>query len=233
LQNALIMDTLVILSGAGISAESGIQTFRDSGGLWEGHRVEDVASPEGFKKNPQLVLDFYNIRRNNVVHAIPNKAHETITSLQQHYNVKVITQNIDDLHERAGNTFVTHLHGEITKCQDVHYGDITYPYDKDLRVGDLSPKGYQLRPFIVWFGEAVPKLYEAIEIVKQADVLVVVGTSLQVYPAASLVNYTKPHCKCFIIDKHIPNRSGIGNFTAIEETASVGMRQLFEQLVKP
>ncbi len=226
------MDTLVILSGAGISAESGIQTFRDSGGLWEGHKVEDVASPEGFANNPQLVLDFYNIRRNNVIDAKPNKAHEAITRLQQYYNVKVVTQNIDDLHERAGNTYVTHLHGEITKCRDVQHEEITYLYDKDLHVGDLSPNGYQLRPFIVWFGEAVPKLHEAIEIVKQADVLVVVGTSLQVYPAASLVNYTKQHCKCFIIDKHIPSNTDIGNFTAIEEVASIGMQQLFEQLVQ-
>jgi NAD-dependent deacetylase len=225
------MGTLVILSGAGISAESGIQTFRDTGGLWEGHRVEDVASPEGFEANPQLVLDFYNLRRHNVLEAQPNKAHTIITSLQQHFNVKVVTQNIDDLHERAGNTQVTHLHGEIVKCRDVRYENITYPYDKDLKLGDLSPEGYQLRPFIVWFGEQVPMLSEAVEIVKQADILVVVGTSLQVYPAAGLVNYTKPGCTCFVVDKHIPNNTDIDGFTAIEAPASEGMQQLYNRLV--
>ncbi|WP_366184271.1 NAD-dependent deacylase [Flavobacterium ovatum] len=199
---------LVILSGAGMSAESGIKTFRDSDGLWEGHNVLDVATPEGWNKNTELVLDFYNQRRKQLLEVEPNLGHLTLAELEKDYDVKIITQNVDDLHERAGSTAVLHLHGELLKVRSVKNENDIQDWRGDLILGDLDAKGNQLRPHIVWFGEAVPALEEAIEIVENADYLVVIGTSLQVYPAAGLIDFTKPNCLLFYIDPKpasIPN----------------------------
>lgn len=226
------MKHIVILTGAGISAESGIQTFRDSDGLWEGHNVQDVASPEGFKRNPKMVLDFYNLRRHSALNAEPNAAHKIITSLQAYFKVTVITQNIDDLHERAGNTNVVHLHGEITKCRSTKNELKTYAYNKDLALGDVAPDGGQLRPFIVWFGEQVPMMETAARIATTADIFMVVGTSLQVYPAASLINFASARSSKFIVDKKIPKDDALKNFTVIEEPATTGMQKAKEIIMK-
>ncbi|GAA7359989.1 NAD-dependent deacylase [Helicobacter pylori] len=180
------MKNLVILSGAGISAESGIKTFRDADGLWEGHDIMEVASPYGWKKNPQKVLDFYNQRRRQLFEVYPNKAHKALAQLEKHYQVNIITQNVDDLHERAGSSCVLHLHGELLSVRSEKDPDLVYRWEKDLNLGDLAKDKSQLRPDIVWFGEAVPLLEEAISLVKQAHLLIIIGTSLQVYPAASL-----------------------------------------------
>lgn len=191
---------LVVLTGAGISKESGIDTFRDSGGLWEKHDIRDVASPEGFANNPELVLNFYNARRRQLGSVEPNSAHYFLKELESCYDVTVITQNVDDLHERAGSTHIIHLHGELTKMRseldEVH----TFPYEDDIRVGDLAPDGGQLRPHIVWFGEMVPEMDRAIEATEQADIFLVIGTSLQVYPAAGLVNAVEFGKKIIVID---------------------------------
>src|ERR1700704_2736422 len=184
---------IVVLTGAGISAESGLKTFRDSDGLWEGHNIEDVATPRAWKKNPQLVLDFYNLRRRNVTEAKPNAAHYGLAELQQNYDVSIITQNIDDLHERAGSTKVLHLHGEIFKmCSELNRS-IVSNIRGDIKLGDLAEDGSQYRPDIVWFEEPVPMIEEAIPVVQSADIFVVVGTSLVVYPAAGLVNFAPRH----------------------------------------
>lgn len=223
------MQNLVVLSGAGISAESGLKTFRDSDGLWEGHDVYEVASPLGWKKNPQLVLDFYNMRRRDVANAQPNDAHIALAMLEKKYHVTIITQNIDDLHERGGSKNIIHLHGEIKKCRSVLNPTLYFPYEEDLAVGDTAPDGGQLRPHIVWFGEDVPMMGLAAEITSQADIFIVVGTSLQVYPAASLTAYIPSHCKAYIIDKHIPKLNS--QFTAIEQSASSGVVQLVQDLL--
>jgi len=178
---------LVVLTGAGISAESGLKTFRDSDGLWEGYDVYEVATPRGFKANPELVLNFYNERRKDVAKALPNPAHIQLAELEDFFDVHIITQNIDDLHERGGSTQVTHLHGEIFKMRSIANTEKTYPIHGDIHVGDLAEDGTQLRPFIVWFEEEVPMIEKAAEIVRNADIFVVIGTSLQVYPAASLI----------------------------------------------
>ncbi len=180
---------VVILTGAGISAESGIQTFRDANGLWEGHDVMEVASPEGFKKNPELVLDFYNQRRRQLLQVKPNTAHKKLVALEKKYNVSIITQNVDDLHERAGSKDVLHLHGELLKARSTNNPNLVYDCKIDINIGDLCENNSQLRPHIVWFGEAVPLFEKAIEIIADADILVIIGTSMQVYPAASLVQY--------------------------------------------
>ncbi|GAA6909688.1 NAD-dependent deacylase [Helicobacter pylori] len=185
------MKNLVILSGAGISAESGIKTFRDADGLWEGHDIMEVASPYGWKKNPQKVLDFYNQRRRQLFEVYPNKAHKALAKLEKHYQVNIITQNVDDLHERAGSSCILHLHGELLSVRSEKDPNLVYRWEKDLNLGDLAKDKSQLRPDIVWFGEAVPLLKEAISLVKQAHLLIIIGTSLQVYPAASL--YTHAH----------------------------------------
>lgn len=191
----------VVLSGAGISAESGLRTFRDGDGLWEEHRVEDVATPEAFARDPELVLRFYNERRAQVRQAQPNPAHLALAALEERAEVQIVTQNIDDLHERAGSTRVLHLHGEILKARSVADAHTLYELaDRDIALGDLAPDGAQLRPHVVWFGEAVPALEQAIPLVARADVLLVVGTSLAVYPAASLVHYTAPHCRTIVVD---------------------------------
>lgn len=198
------MQHVVVLTGAGISAESGLRTFRDSDGLWEGYDVSKVATPQGFEVNPELVLRFYNERRNDILIAQPNEAHKLLAQLQEKYNVTIITQNIDDLHERAGSKHIIHLHGQITKMRSVLTDATLYPYDKDITVGELAEDGTQLRPHIVWFGEAVPKIEEAIDIIQTADIVVIIGTSLQVYPAAGLVNYAPANTPIYVIDKVIP-----------------------------
>lgn len=201
--------SLVVLSGAGMSAESGIATFRGSDGLWEGHRVEEVASPEGFAANPDLVLDFYNQRRRQVVAASPNEGHQALARLERIFDVHVVTQNVDDLHERGGSTNVMHLHGEIRKARSVADETLVVPIDgTELNVGDCGLDGAQLRPHIVWFGEAVPLIESAMDVVSQADVLVVVGTSLQVYPAAGLVGYAPSNAPIHVIDPHAPIEGG-------------------------
>ena len=219
------MKKLVVFTGAGVSAESGIQTFRDAGGLWEGFQIEEVATPRAWKKNPEMVLRFYNERRKNVLEASPNLAHRLIAQLQESYDVEVITQNIDDLHERAGSEKVLHLHGELLKMRSEHNDDLVYPILTDIRIGDLAEDGAQLRPSIVWFEEPVPMMEEAIRIAMQADIFIVIGTSLVVYPAASLLHYTDPHTPVFVIDKKIPiiNRSHV---TYIEMPATEGMSEL-------
>ena len=223
---------LVILTGAGISAESGLKTFRDSDGLWEGYEIEDVATPRAWKKNPQLVLEFYNYRRKNVLDAQPNAAHVGLAELQQHFDTTIITQNIDDLHERAGSQNVLHLHGEIFKMRSEL--DVTLLYDirSDIQIGDKADDGAQLRPHIVWFEEPVPKIAEAIPIVRQADIFVVVGTSLVVYPAAGLVDYAAQGIPKFILDKKIPYISSTYNITSIESPAATGIQELKEKLLE-
>jgi len=221
---------LVVLSGAGISAESGLKTFRDSDGLWEGYSVEEVATPRGWKKDPQLVLDFYNMRRRNVAEARPNAAHTGLAALEDFFDVTIITQNIDDLHERAGSTRVIHLHGEIFKMRSEWDEDTVYEIRGDIRLGDKAGDGGQLRPFIVWFEEPVYKMEEAVPVVHGADLFVVVGTSLVVYPAAGLVHYAPSHIPKYIIDKSIPYTSSVSNLVCIEKPATEGIRDLLELL---
>lgn len=225
------MKKLVVLTGAGISAESGLKTFRDSDGLWEGYNIEDVATPEAYARNPALVLDFYNFRRRNVAEAIPNKAHHILAELEQHFDVRIITQNIDDLHERAGSTHVLHLHGEIFKMRSSIDPYLVYDIRGDIQLGDKAEDGTQLRPHIVWFGEAVPMIEPAIELTASADLFAVVGTSLVVYPAAGLVSYTSPGTPMFVVDKKIPSIGGGGNITRIEKPATEGMEELRDLLV--
>lgn len=223
---------LVVLSGAGISAESGLKTFRDADGLWEGHNVYEVATPRGFASNPKLVLDFYNMRRRDVSKAMPNAAHIELANLESDFDVTIITQNIDDLHERVGSSNVLHLHGEIFKMRSVFDTETIYEIRDDINVGDKAPDGYQLRPHIVWFEEQVPMLEFAVSIIESADVFVIVGTSLQVYPAASLIHFASKEIPKFIIDKKVPHTNGIQNIEAIESTASQGLLQLKEELNK-
>ena len=219
------MKKLVIFTGAGISAESGLKTFRDADGLWEGFDVHEVATPRGWKKNPELVLRFYNERRQNVKDAKPNKAHEIIAELEQFFYVHVITQNIDDLHERAGSKNILHLHGEIFKMRSEKNDAIIYPISGDINVGDIAPDGFQLRPHIVWFEEPVPMMDDALLLASMADIFVVVGTSLVVYPAASILNYLAPSTPVIVVDKKVPkvNRK---NVTNIEMPATEGMEEL-------
>lgn len=222
---------LVVLSGAGISAESGVRTFRDSNGLWENHRVEDVASPEGFERNPQLVLNFYNERRRQLNAVQPNEAHRLLAELEQDFNVRIITQNVDDLHERAGSSNVLHLHGELKKVRSVLPGSEPIEWNLDLNVGDTDSQGIQLRPYIVWFGEEVPEMAAAEKIVELADMFLVIGTSLQVYPAASLLHYIPGDCELFVIDPHLTlNITNADNF--YRTTATEGMRLLLPRLRK-
>lgn len=217
---------LVVLTGAGISAESGLKTFRDSDGLWEGYNVEDVATPHAWERDPALVLEFYNYRRKNVQDALPNEAHIGLAELEKDYDVHIITQNIDDLHERAGSGKVLHLHGEIFKMRSEYDESIIAPIKDNIKLGDKASDGAQWRPHIVWFGEAVPMIEEAITLVRSADIFVVVGTSLVVYPAAGLVNYTSPAISKYIIDKRIPYLSSVSNLTIIEKPATEGVREL-------
>lgn len=220
------MKNLVVLSGAGISAESGIATFRDSDGLWEGHDVMEVATPEGFLKNPLLVQEFYNQRRKQLLNCMPNKGHLGLVDLEATFQVDIITQNVDDLHERAGSKNVLHLHGELRKARSTKNIDLVYDWDKDIEIGDKCEDGSQLRPHIVWFGEAVPMLDLAIEKCRNADILVVIGTSLVVYPAASLLNYVKNGIPIYVIDPKKPTVYGIDNFNYIQKKAGEGVEQL-------
>lgn len=221
---------LVVLSGAGISAESGLKTFRDSDGLWENYSIYEVATPEGFKKNPQLVLDFYNMRRKDVAKALANEAHTGLARLENLLDVQIITQNIDDLHERAGSTKVLHLHGEIFKMRSVKNTSKIYETKGDIKLGDLAEDGAQLRPHIVWFNEDVPLIEKAITLIEDCDFFAVIGTSLLVYPAASLINYAPYNIPKFIIDSSIPYVKSLHNFTAIEMTASEGVKELEKKL---
>ena len=218
---------LVFLTGAGMSAESGISTFRDSNGLWENHAIEDVATPEGFEKNPALVLKFYNARRKQLFEVEPNSGHQLIAELEKDYKVSILTQNVDDLHERSGNTEVWHLHGELRKVRSTLHPDLIYKWEKDLNLGDKCEKGSQLRPHIVWFGEEVPLMDKAIGIVTSADVIVVIGTSLQVYPAAGLMDYARTGCSVFYIDPK-PSIQSSGRVEVISKNASKGMKEFIE-----
>ncbi len=228
---------MVILTGAGMSAESGISTFRDSGGLWEQHRVEDVASIEGYERNPKLVLDFYNERRRQLPTVKPCRGHELVAALEQHFDVTVITQNVDDLHERAGSTNVVHLHGELMKATStLNPNDprqiVTLDADHmDIHLGDKAADGSQLRPFIVWFGEAVPEIERAAYIASEADIFVVIGTSLNVYPAAGLIQYVPSHAPIYLIDpKEVPWNS-LHRYHHIQKGASEGMEELLKMIV--
>lgn len=222
------MKKIVFLTGAGISAESGVKTFRDADGLWEGHDVMEVASPQGWRKNRQLVLDFYNERRRQLDTVEPNEAHKLIASLQDKYNVHVVTQNVDDLHERGGAKNITHLHGELKKmCSSLNVTK-TLPYDEDIKLGDKHEDGSQLRPFIVWFGEDVPKLGDAVETILDADYLVIVGTSLNVYPAAGLMGYAPANCKLYYIDPNPNLGPATQYFTVIPKVATEGMKEFVD-----
>lgn len=223
---------LVVLSGAGMSAESGISTFRDSGGLWDKYPVEEVATPEGFAKNPALVLDFYNQRRKQLLEVTPNEGHVGLAQLEKYCDVHIVTQNVDNLHERAGSTNVLHLHGELMKVRSTGHGQEVFevsPDKTEIQLGDLCPKGYQLRPHIVWFGEAVPEFERAANVVSQADVLVIIGTSMQVYPAASLIHYVNPRAPIYLID---PNEVRLDNSVHyIQKGASEGVKELTQILL--
>jgi NAD-dependent deacetylase len=224
---------LVILSGAGISAESGLKTFRDAGGLWEGHKVEDVATPEAWRRNPKLVLDFYNERRKACLAAAPNMAHQYCVKLESQFDTHIITQNVDNLHERAGSKNVLHLHGELFKSRSTLDESLVYDIPGwELNLGDTCELGSQLRPHIVWFGEMVPLIVEAERLVAQADILVVVGTSLQVYPAAGLTSAAKPECPIYVIDPAAPQVSGRSNVHYIKEKAEKGMAILSALLME-
>lgn len=225
------MKKIVVLTGAGISAESGIKTFRDADGLWEGHDVMEVASPEGWFQNKELVLDFYNQRRKQLLQVQPNKAHHLLAKLESDFDVEIITQNVDDLHERAGSTKIIHLHGELLKVRSITEENLVYHWEKDLHLGDKCERGNQLRPHIVWFGEEVPMLDKSIEIVQKSDILVIIGTSMQVYPAAGLINYIKPNNPIYFIDPK-PNisKNYYNNLSIISEKASTGMEKLIRIL---
>ena len=227
------MKKLVVLTGAGMSAESGISTFRDSDGLWMNHRVEDVATPEGFMKNPQLVLDFYNARRREVIEAKPNAGHLGLAALEPYFDVRIVTQNIDNLHERAGSTKVIHLHGEVMKACTMQDKETTYdlsPEHPDIHLGDKDPYGNQLRPFIVWFGEAVPMIEPAIDWMQESDIVVVIGTSLNVYPAAGLLNYVRNGQPIYLIDPKEVNTYRT-DITHLKMGASEGVKKLTEILL--
>lgn len=222
---------LVVFSGAGISAESGVKTFRDSNGLWEDHRIEDVASPEGFARNPQFVLDFYNARRRQLNLVEPNDAHQILAELQEMLEVVIITQNVDDLHEKAGSKNVIHLHGELKKARPINSLTNIIDWNNDLNIGDLAEDGTQLRPHIVWFGEMVPEMERAAESAKDADFLLIVGTSLQVYPAAGIVDYVPGSCEIFGIDLNADSRLSAGG-TFFNTSATEGMRLFKDILMK-
>jgi NAD-dependent protein deacetylases, SIR2 family len=223
---------IVVLSGAGISAESGLKTFRDSDGLWEGYEIEEVATPRAWRRNPQLVLDFYNMRRSNVLDAEPNTAHKVLAELEDVYDVHIITQNIDDLHERAGSTNVMHLHGEIFKMRSEHDETLIYPIHSDIKLGDTADDGAQLRPHIVWFEEPVPMIEAAIPIMHSADIFILAGTSLAVYPAAGLVDYVRPEVIKYVLDRRIPSVSRYRNVVPIEKPATEGAAELKQILLE-
>ena len=222
---------IVVLTGAGISAESGIKTFRDSDGLWENHRIEDVATFDAWRRNKELVLDFYNQRRRQLQECEPNEAHKLLVTLEEKFNVHIITQNVDDLHERAGSKNILHLHGELLKVRSTLDEHLVYEWKQDLKVGDKCGKGAQLRPHIVWFGEQVPMIEVAGKIASQADIFIVIGTSLVVYQAAGLVHYTDYTVPKYVVDPNKPTISNIQNVEYITEKASVGVKMLVDKLM--
>lgn len=222
---------VVVLSGAGISAESGLKTFRDANGLWEGHDVMEVATPEGWKANQDLVLKFYNDRRRQLLEVRPNQAHTALVSLETNYNVAIITQNVDDLHERAGSSNVMHLHGELLKVRSTKHEQYIIVWKKDLKTGDLCDKGYQLRPHIVWFGEAVPLLDQAAALVSKAHHIIIVGTSMQVYPAAGLIDYAQKTAQIHFIDPY-PAVASRERLAIYPEKASIGIPKVVNQLLQ-
>lgn len=226
------MKKVVIFSGSGISAESGIRTFRDSNGLWEEYAISDVATPEAWQRNPQLVQKFYNERRKQVLEAQPNAAHLALVDLEQKFDVTVVTQNVDDLHERAGSSKVVHLHGEIRKSRSTRYPHLVYDIEGwELAMDSVCEKGFPLRPFIVWFGESVPMMDHAISYVQSADLLIVIGTSLEVYPAASLINFTLPGAKKYLIDPSANDFTGVADLTIIKEKAGQAVPLLVRELL--
>ena len=221
---------IVVLTGAGISAESGLKTFRDANGLWEGRDVMEVASPQGWQANQELVLEFYNQRRRQLLEVIPNAAHKALVDLETKYNVHIVTQNVDNLHERAGSSQVMHLHGELCKVRCSHNENDILEWTKDLVTGDLSQGGYQLRPHIVWFGEMVPLLEPAAALVSQADHILIIGTSMQVYPAAGLIDYARPEASIYFIDPR-PSVSPRKNLEIYAENATTGVPKVVTKLL--
>lgn len=224
-----MMKHVVVLTGAGMSAESGLKTFRDADGLWEGHDVMQVASPEGFRANPELVLEFYNQRRKQLLQVDPNAAHLELANLEKDFRVSIITQNVDDLHERAGSSNILHLHGELFKVRSVYDDFDVQDWKTDLILGDLCAKGYQLRPHIVWFGEAVPLIPKAISICEKADILLIIGTSLQVYPASSLMHYVQSQTKIYYVDPR-PAIESNHQIKVIAENATTGVKRAIEAI---
>jgi NAD-dependent deacetylase len=225
------MKKIVALTGAGMSAESGLKTFRDADGLWEGHDVMEVASPQGWYTDPLLVLDFYNQRRKQLLNVEPNAGHNLLAELESRFEVEIVTQNVDDLHERSGSSKVLHLHGELLKVRSTLKDNLVYDWRKDLNQGDLCELGSQLRPHIVWFGEAVPLLEQAIDITATADILIIIGTSMQVYPAASLINYAKPGVPIYFIDPNPAiSESYYANLSIIPEKAGDGLKKFLEMI---
>lgn len=234
-QNTLLMKKkLVVLTGAGMSAESGVKTFRDNNGLWEEHRVEDVATPEAFARNPELVMRFYNLRRAQLKTVEPNQGHKILAEMEKDFDVHIITQNVDNLHERAGSTNVIHLHGELTKVRSVIDESLVYEHEGDLNVGDTNKEGHLLRPHIVWFGEAVPMIEPALNLVAQANIVVIIGTSMQVYPAAGLIDFAARHIPVYYIDPNPTINHELKlrhNLKVIEAGACAGMEQLKQLLL--
>jgi len=227
------MKKIIVLTGAGMSAESGISTFRDSGGLWEKYEIDDVATPNGWRRNQELVLDFYNQRRIQLLNSKPNDGHYALAELEKEYNVQIITQNVDNLHELAGSTNVVHLHGELMKVRSTGPGEEVFdvdPFHPEIYVGDKCPKGYQLRPHIVWFGEAVPEIEKAEQMTNNADLFLIIGTSMQVYPAAGLINNVKAGVPVYLIDPHEVNHLQ-DQITVIQKGASEGMKE-FKNILK-
>ncbi|MGB5238039.1 MAG: NAD-dependent deacylase [Flavobacteriaceae bacterium] len=223
---------IVVLTGAGMSADSGLRTFRDADGLWEGHDVMEVASPQGFAHNPALVLDFYNQRRRQLLEVVPNKGHTALVELENHFDVSIVTQNVDDLHERAGSSHVLHLHGELLKVRSTGNPSDVSKWKKDLVLGDCCGSGFQLRPHIVWFGEQVPLLPKAAEITREADLLLIIGTSMQVYPAASLIHYSSPGIPIYFVDPR-PTVSPFDfeNLTIVAQKAAKGVPTVVSDLI--
>lgn len=225
------MKRVVVLTGAGISAESGLGTFRGSNGLWEGHDVQEVASPEGFARDPELVLNFYNERRAQANQAHPNPGHLALKELEEHYDVVIITQNVDDLHERAGSSQVLHLHGELKLARSVADEQCVIEWDQDIHLGDKAPDGQQLRPHIVWFGEAVPMIVEAAQVMATADIVIIVGTSLVVYPANTLMDFARQECPIYVVDPYRPQFSSENPVIFYEEIGSTGVPKLVQHLI--
>lgn len=223
------MKNLVVFTGAGISAESGLGTFRDSGGLWENYKIEEVATLEAFVKNPELVLDFYNLRRRQMIKSKPNDAHYSLNLLEKKFNLSIITQNVDDLHERSGSKNVLHLHGQLNQSMSTNDGRVYDIEGSELNIGDCCPLGSQLRPNVVWFGEMVPNIQIATEIVAKADIFIIIGTSLNVYPAASLLNYASESCRVILIDKDPVMVDGI---EILAESATIGVPSIVDKLLK-